>query len=129
MYRERIVRRVRTRRFRWQMSGQRAAIGAGTFRRTPLRPPRPPCHRWPRWQQWPARYLRAREAAGPNRGVPSGARIARVAIGAAGAVVDRFAHIANARNERDVDTIFEVLKLRGVGALLIIGERHHSTYR
>jgi len=76
-----------------------------------------------------ARYLRAREAAGPNRGVPSGARIARVAIGAAGAVVDRFAHIANARNERDVDTIFEVLKRRGVGALLIIGERHHSTYR
>ena len=43
--------------------------------------------------------------------------------------VDRFAHIANARNERDVDTIFEVLKRRGVGALLIIGERHHSTYR
>ena len=61
-------------------------------------------------------YLRAREAAGPNRGVPSGARIAHVAIGAAGAVVDRFAHIANARNERDVDTIFEVLKRRGIGA-------------
>jgi hypothetical protein len=38
-------------------------------------------------------------------------------------------HIANARNERDVDTIFEVLKRRGVGALLIIGERRHSTYR